>query len=183
MVVAAHITTALQTVVARNVRPVDTAVLSVTQIHAGDAYNVIPERAVIRGTVRAFSTETMEMIRANMERIAVGIAHGLGAAATLDFRYPFLPLVNDAKATDFIADTAAELVGEENVNRAGTLSMASEDFSFMLARCPGAYIQIGNGAGGLRGAQSRLRFQRRDPAARREPLRAARRERLALATA
>jgi amidohydrolase len=147
VVVAAHITTALQTVVARNVRPVDTAVLSVTQIHAGDAYNVIPERAVLRGTVRAFSTETMEMMRANLERIATGIAHSLGAAATLDFRYPFLPLVNDAKETRFIADTAAELVGEENVNRAGGLSMASEDFSFMLACCPGAYMQIGNGAG------------------------------------
>ena len=147
VVVAAHVTTALQTVVARNVRPIDTAVLSVTQIHAGDAYNVIPERAVIRGTVRAFSTETMEMMRAAMERIASGVAQGLGATASLDFRYPFVPLVNDAAETDFIADTAAELVGAENVNRSGGLSMASEDFSFMLARCPGAYIQIGNGAG------------------------------------
>jgi hippurate hydrolase len=146
VVVAAHITTALQTVIARNVRPIDTAVLSVTQIHAGDAYNVIPERAVIRGTARAFSTETMAMIRANMERIASGVAHGLGATATLDFRMPFVPLVNDAAETDFIADTAAELVGPENVNRTGGLSMASEDFSFMLERCPGAYIQIGNGA-------------------------------------
>jgi hippurate hydrolase len=147
VVVAAHITTALQTVVARNVRPVDTAVLSVTQIHAGDAYNVIPEQAVIRGTARAFSTETMAMIRANMERIAAGVAHGLGATATLDFRMPFVPLVNDARETEFIADTAAEIVGAENVNRTGGLSMASEDFSFMLERCPGAYIQIGNGAG------------------------------------
>jgi amidohydrolase len=145
VVVAAHVTTALQTIVARNVRPVDTAVLSVTQIHAGDAYNVIPERAVIRGTVRAFSSDTMELIRAAMERIAGGVAHGLGAAAALDFRYPFLPLVNDAGETAFIADAAADLVGAENVNRAGGVSMASEDFSFMLARCPGAYIQIGNG--------------------------------------
>jgi len=147
VVVAAHITTALQTVIARNVKPIDTAVLSVTQIHAGDAYNVIPEHAVIRGTARAFSTETMAMIRANMERIASGVAHGLGATATLDFRMPFVPLVNDARETEFIADTAAELVGAENVNRTGGLSMASEDFSFMLERCPGAYIQIGNGAG------------------------------------
>src|SRR5579862_2419244 len=114
VVVAAHITTALQTVVARNVRPIDTAVLSVTQIHAGDAYNVIPEQAVIRGTARAFSTETMAMMRANIERIATGVAHGLGASATLDFRMPFVPLVNDATEADFIADTAAELVGPEN---------------------------------------------------------------------
>ncbi|MGH7091714.1 MAG: M20 aminoacylase family protein, partial [Stellaceae bacterium] len=147
VVVAAHVTTALQTVVARNVRPIDTAVLSVTQIHAGDAYNVIPARAVIRGTVRAFSTETMELIRSRMERIANGVAAGLGATAALDFRYPFLPLVNDARETEFIADAAAALVGPENVERNSHLVMASEDFSFMLARCPGAYIQIGNGAG------------------------------------
>jgi amidohydrolase len=145
VVIAAQITTALQTVVSRNVRPMDTAVLSITQIHAGDAYNVIPERAVIRGTVRAFSTETMAMIRANMERIAAGVAQGMGAAAAMEFRYPFLPLVNDARETEFIADTAAEIVGEDNVSRTGGLSMASEDFSFMLAERPGAYIQIGNG--------------------------------------
>jgi amidohydrolase len=147
VVIAAHITTALQTVVSRNVKPIDTAVLSVTQIHAGDAYNVIPERAEIRGTVRAFSNYTMGMMRANMERIAAGVAHAMGAEATLDFRYNFLPLVNNADETRFIADTAAEIVGEENVNRDGNLVMASEDFSYMLAQCPGAYMQIGNGEG------------------------------------
>ena len=145
VVVASHITTALQTIVSRSVRPVDTAVLSVTQIHAGEAYNVIPETAVMRGTVRAFSRETMELIRDKMERIAGGIAAAMGATATLDFRFTFLPLVNDAAATGFIADTAAELVGAENVDRDATLSMASEDFSFMLERCPVAYIRIGNG--------------------------------------
>jgi len=145
VVVASQITTALQTVVSRSVRPVDTAVLSVTQIHAGEAYNVIPETAAMRGTVRAFSKDTMELIRGKMERIAGGIAQAMGATATLDFRTIFLPLVNDAAATDFIADTAAEIVGADNVNRDGTLTMASEDFSFMLERCPGAYIQIGNG--------------------------------------
>jgi amidohydrolase len=145
VVVASHITTALQTIISRSVRPIDTAVLSVTQIHAGEAYNVIPEKAVMRGTVRAFSKETMELIRDKMERIAGGIATGMGATAALDFRTIFVPLVNDAAAAGFIADAAAELVGEANVNRNGTLTMASEDFSFMLERCPGAYIQIGNG--------------------------------------
>jgi hippurate hydrolase len=145
VVIASQITTALQTVVSRSVRPVDTAVLSVTQIHAGEAYNVIPETAVMRGTVRTFSRETMELIRDKMERIAGGVAAAMGASASLDFRLIFAPLVNDAAAVGFIADTAAELVGAENVNRDGTPSMASEDFSFMLERCPGAYIQIGNG--------------------------------------
>jgi amidohydrolase len=147
VIVASHITTALQTVVSRNVRPLDTAVLSVTQFHAGDAYNVIPAEAVIRGTVRAFSTETMALMRANTERIAVGVAASLGATAALDFRIIFPPLVNDATQAQFIADAAAELVGEANVNRSGNVTMASEDFAYMLEHCPGAYIQIGNGDG------------------------------------
>ena len=147
VIVASHITTALQTVVSRNVRPLDTAVLSVTQIHAGDAYNVIPEQAFMRGTVRAFSSATMTLIEQNMGRIASGLAAGFGATAELDFRLIFPPLVNDGGEAEFIADTAADLVGEENVNRNGNLVMASEDFSYMLGRRPGAYIQIGNGDG------------------------------------
>ena len=145
VIIASHITTALQTVISRNVRPLDTAVLSVTQIHAGDAYNVIPEQAFIRGTVRAFSSETMMLIEQNISRIASGVAAGFGGTAELDFRLIFPPLVNDTTEAEFIADTAATLVGEDNINRSGNLVMASEDFSYMLDRRPGAYIQIGNG--------------------------------------
>ena len=145
VIIASHITTALQTVISRNVKPLDTAVLSVTQIHAGDAYNVIPEQAFIRGTVRAFSSETMMLIEQNISRIASGVAAGFGGTAELDFRLIFPPLVNDTTEAEFIADTAATLVGEDNINRNGNLVMASEDFSYMLDRRPGAYIQIGNG--------------------------------------
>ena len=145
VIVASHITTALQTIVSRNVEPVDTAVLSVTQIHAGDAYNVIPQQAFIRGTARAFSAETLGMIEENMQRIATGVASGFGATAELDFRIVFPPLINDASEAAFIADVAAELVGADNVNPNGGLVMASEDFSFMLNSRPGAYIRIGNG--------------------------------------
>ena len=144
---AAYVTTALQSIVARNVKPLETAVLSVTQIHGGDAYNVIPQQAFIRGTARAFSSETMALIERNMHRVATGVAEGMGAKAEVDFRATFPPLVNDAGETAFIADVAAELVGAENVNRSGGLVMASEDFSFMLNERPGAYIQIGNGDG------------------------------------
>jgi amidohydrolase len=147
VIVASHITTALQSIVSRNVRPIDTAVLSVTQIHAGDAYNVIPEQAFIRGTARAFTPETLALIEQNMGRIAAGVASGFGATAELDFRIVFPPLVNDATETDFMVEAAAELVGADNVNRNGNLVMASEDFSYMLNRRPGAYIQIGNGDG------------------------------------
>jgi hippurate hydrolase len=147
VLVAAHVTTALQSIVARNVKPTDTAVVSVTQIHGGDAYNVIPQQAVLRGTARAFGRETLSMIEQNIGRIATGVAAGFGATATLDFRILFAPLVNDATEAEFIADTAAELVGDANVNRNGGVVMASEDFSFMLEKKPGAYIQIGNGDG------------------------------------
>ena len=147
VVTASHIAIALQTIVSRNVRPIDTAVVSVTQIHAGAAYNVIPERAVIRGTVRCFSRETMALIERNMRRIASGVASGFGATAELDFRVIFPPLVNDETEARFIADVAADLVGADNVNREGGLVMASEDFSYMLECRPGAYIQIGNGDG------------------------------------
>jgi hippurate hydrolase len=147
VLVASHIATALQSIVARNVRPQDTAVLSITQIHGGDAYNVIPASAVLRGTARAFSRETLTLIETRMRKIAEGIAGGMGATASLDFRVIFPPLVNNADAVRFIADCAAEIVGGENVDRAGGLTMASEDFAYMLEHRPGAYIQIGNGDG------------------------------------
>ncbi len=145
MVAAAHVATALQTIVARNVDPREAAVLSITQIHGGDAYNVIPETAVLRGTARAFNEDVMGLIEARMRRIAEGVAHGLGARAALDFRVIFPPLVNHADETDFAGDIAAAVVGEENVDRDGPLIAASEDFACMLNARPGAYIRIGNG--------------------------------------
>jgi amidohydrolase len=145
---AAHITTALQAIVARTLSPADTAVISATAIHAGDAYNVIPQQAFIRGTARAFSDTVMTQIEQAMRRTIEGVAAGLGAQAQLDFRHIFAPLVNEPANTTLIADVAAELVGETKVNRARAPLMGSEDFSFMLQACPGAYINIGNGAEG-----------------------------------
>ncbi len=145
VLVASHIVTALQVIVARNVDPIDTAVLSTTFIKSGDAYNVIPQTAAIGGTVRTFRNETMQLIEENMKRTAQGVAAGLGATARVDFRRLFAPLVNDGQATADFADVAVELVGDGNVDRMRKLIMASEDFSFMLEKCPGAYINIGNG--------------------------------------
>src|ERR1051326_7250052 len=99
VVVASHITTALQSIVSRNVRPLDTCVVSVTQIHAGDAYNVIPEKAVLRGTVRTFSKAVMSLVEERMRRIAEGVAQGFGATAALDFPTLFPPLVNHDEKT------------------------------------------------------------------------------------
>jgi amidohydrolase len=142
---ACQIVTALQTVVARNVSPFDMCVLSVTRVHAGEAYNVIPERATLGGTVRAMRRETMARARAALERVATGTASAMGATAKVDFRVIFAPLFNAAEPTREIADAAAELVGEDNVDRNKPPAPASEDFSFMLEKVPGAMINLGNG--------------------------------------
>jgi hippurate hydrolase len=142
---ACHITAAMQSIVARNIAPVDTAVVSVTSVTGGDAYNVIPETAIIRGTARAFRTEVIRQIEAAMTRIAAGVAQGFGATAETDFRLLFAPTVNDPEQTRDILAAAREIVGDANVDPDGPAVMASEDFSFMLEQVPGAYINIGNG--------------------------------------
>ncbi len=144
--VAAHIAVALQSIVSRNLAPVDTAVLSVTKIHAGDAYNVIPQTAALGGTVRAFSREVMVMIEARMKRVAASTAEAFGASAEVDFRNLFAPTVNNPAEADYAARICTELVGADKVNRNPALVMASEDFSYMLERVPGCYINIGNGS-------------------------------------
>ena len=144
---AAQIAVSLQSIVSRNVPPVATAVLSVTRIHAGDAYNVIPQTATLGGTVRAFSNEVMALVEAAMRRVARGTAEAFGASADVDFRALFAPTVNDAAEAEFAARICTELVGAENVDRQPPLIMASEDFSYMLEKVPGCYINIGNGVG------------------------------------
>ena len=147
ILVAAHVTAALQSIVSRNVRPVDTAVLSVTQVHGGNAYNVIPQTVRLSGTVRAFSNDVMELIGRNIARVADGVAAGFGAKAKTDFRAIFPPLINNAEEAEYAAGICAELVGAESVKRDPALIMASEDFSFMLKEVRGCYINIGNGDG------------------------------------
>ena len=147
IIIATQIISALQTVVSRNVAALDSAVISVTQVHSGDAYNVIPQEAVLRGTIRAFKKETMALVKERIESISAGIAQTLGGTAKADVRVVFPPLVNDKDAVKFIADVAAEIVGYENMNREGPYVMASEDFSYMLEKVPGAFINIGNGGG------------------------------------
>jgi len=147
VIVAAQLTTALQTIVSRNAPPRETAVVSVTQIHAGNAYNVIPQSARLSGTVRAFSRDVMALVERSMKRIAKGVAESFGATAQVDFRFIFAPLVNDAEQAEFAARICAEVVGADNVVRDPPPNMASEDFSFMLEKVPGCYFNVGNGAG------------------------------------
>jgi amidohydrolase len=145
VLVACHLGAALQSIVSRNVPPRETAVLSVTRVVAGDAYNVIPECARMSGTARTMKRETMNLIEQGLTRVAANVAAAFGAAASVDFRLIFAPLVNDPAAMREIADAAAELVGEEHVDRDKPPASASEDFSFMLEQVPGAYINLGNG--------------------------------------
>ncbi len=145
VLVACHIGTALQSIVSRNVPPRETAVLSITRIQGGDAYNVIPETARMSGTARTMKRETMNVIEQGMTRVASNVAAAFGAAASVDFRLIFAPLVNHPAAAQEIADAAAELVGETHVDRDKPPAAASEDFSFMLEQVPGAYINLGNG--------------------------------------
>ena len=147
VLVAAHIAIALQSIVSRNVRPVDPAVVSVTRIDGGDAYNVIPQTAQLSGTVRAFTREVMGLIENGMRRVVKGTAEAFGATAEVDFRVIFAPTVNDAEQAEFVARVCDEVAGEDNVNRNPALIVASEDFSFMLEKVPGCYFNIGNGAG------------------------------------
>jgi len=144
VIVGAAIVNALQTIVSRTLRPSDPAVVSVTQFHAGDAYNVIPGHARLGGTVRSFSVKVMEQIEARMTDIVRGVAATHGAEAELDFRTVFHPVVNDAAAAKFAGDVCAELVGEDRVRRDLPPGTGSEDFSFMLEKVPGCYLLLGN---------------------------------------
>jgi amidohydrolase len=145
VLVACHLGTALQSIVSRNISAQDTAVLSVTRIQSGDAYNVIPHHAVLAGTVRTMKAEVMAMVERNMKRLAVSIAEGFGAEAVVDFRNLFAPVVNNEQEAVLYADAAAEVAGEANVRRDAPPSMASEDFGFMMEEVPGAHIMFGNG--------------------------------------
>ena len=145
VMVACHLATALQSIVSRNVSAQDTAVVSITRIQSGDAYNVIPQYAAMAGTVRTMKSEVMALVEANMKRLAISIAEGFGAEAEVDFRKLFAPVVNNANEALAYADAAAEVAGEANVRRDAPPSMASEDFGFMMEKVPGAHVMFGNG--------------------------------------
>ena len=145
VVVACHIGTALQTIVSRNISAQETAVLSITRIVAGDAYNVIPQTATLAGTVRTMKREVMTVVEQNMTRLATSIAAGFGASAEVDFRIIFAPMVNNDAEAITLGDAAAAVVGEENIRRDAPPGMGSEDFSFMMEQVPGAHINLGVG--------------------------------------
>ena len=145
MVAAAQLVTALQTIRSRTVSPFDSAVVSVTQMHAGDTWNVIPEEVVVRGTTRAFKEHVQEHMESEIRRISAGIAAGFAVAAEIRYERRYPPTVNDPQEADLTARVAAGVAGGANVSLDKEPMMGAEDFAFMLNEKPGAYIWIGNG--------------------------------------
>ncbi|MGB3273673.1 MAG: M20 aminoacylase family protein [Xanthobacteraceae bacterium] len=144
VVIAMTLGQALQTIVSRNVAPSDAAVLSITQIHAGAAYNVIPGEAKLAGTVRAFSDAVRTQVRERMRAIAAGVAAAFEVEITVDIRDIFTVLENRAEQAAAVAAVAREVVGADNVDTAAPPHMASEDFADMLRVVPGAYFWLGH---------------------------------------
>ena len=143
--IAAEIIGAIQTIISRTTSPNESAVLSITKVHAGDAYNVIPEKAVLSGTVRTFTIDKMQEIERQMISISEGISKAHGGTALVEFNTLFLPVLNEEQATDLATEVCIDMVGQDNVITTGSAGTGSEDFSFMSNEVPGCYVIIGNG--------------------------------------
>lgn len=149
---AIQIANALQSIITRNKKPIDTAVLSITQIHAGDALNVIPNDAWLAGTVRTFTTETLDLIESRMSKLAEATASAFDCSATVTFNRNYPPTINSSAETHFAVEVMREIVGAQNVDDHTEPTMGAEDFAFMLQAKPGCYAFLGNGDGGHRDA-------------------------------
>jgi hippurate hydrolase len=146
VLVATHLVQALQSIITRNKKPLDTAVISVTQIHAGEANNVIPDTAIVSGTVRTFTVEALDLIETRMRAIVEQLPPAFGAAGSLHFERKYPPTINHERETAFAREVAVGLVGADNVLEFEP-TMGSEDFAYMLQVRPGCYLVAGNGAG------------------------------------
>ncbi len=150
VVVAGHIITAVQSIVARNVRPLESAVVSLCAMHAGDlaAMSVIPGKATLVGTVRSFNPETQNLIEQRLSELCSAIALGFNASASVHYERIYPATINSEAQAEFAASVADSLVGPEHVLRDIEPSMGAEDFSFMLQVKPGAYLRLGQGGEG-----------------------------------
>ena len=148
IVAAALVIQSLQTLVAREVDPLDRAVISITRIQGGDAYNVVPERVELWGTIRTFRADTRERLIGRIREVVEGVAIAQGVQGKVRMAAGYPATINAALEAAIGADVAAEIVGEGKVDRAPEPCMASEDFAFMLHERPGSYIWMGTGGTG-----------------------------------
>ena len=144
--VAAQIITALQTIVSRNVKPIEAGVVSVTMVHAGEASNVVPDSVELQGTVRTFTLEVLDLIERRMGEVVRGLCAAHGMQCEFEFVRNYPPTINTAPEADFARRVMAQVVGESNALPQEP-SMGAEDFAFMLLEKPGAYCFIANGDG------------------------------------
>jgi hippurate hydrolase len=145
ILVASSIVTALQQIVSRNVDPLDNAVVSITLFQAGFTDNVIPQKALLRGTCRSLKPEVRDLLERRVKEVAEGVAQLHGATANLRYQRDYPVVVNDSKATDFAVSVARDVAGADRVDPAAVPVMGGEDFAFMLQERPGAFIFMGNG--------------------------------------
>jgi amidohydrolase len=150
VLVAAHIITAVQSIVSRNVKPIDNAVVSLCAMHAGDlgAMSVVPGKATLVGTVRTFSADVQDLVERRLQELCSAIALGFGASAAVTFDRIYPATINTLDEAVFAGDVAESLVGAGNLVRNMDPSMGAEDFSFMLQARPGAYLRLGQGGEG-----------------------------------
>ncbi|MBV2193833.1 MAG: amidohydrolase, partial [Azonexus sp.] len=147
IVTGSQLVQALQTVVSRTLHPCESAVVSVTQFHAGEAWNIIPEEVILRGTIRTFKPEIQEAVERAIERLCSGIAAANGAQINVHFDHRYPPTVNSPAEAKFCQQVAAEIFGADKVLTDILPSMGAEDFAYMLNEKPGCYVWLGNGPG------------------------------------
>jgi hippurate hydrolase len=152
LVAASSIVMALQTIVSRNVDPLDTAVVTVGALHAGQANNVIPALATLELSVRSLNPEVRRLLEQRIKALVAAQAESFGVSVDIDWRHGYCVLVNSKAETDFAREVALDLVGSERVTLQGSALTGSEDFAFMLEKIPGSYLLIGNGDGDSAGA-------------------------------
>jgi amidohydrolase len=159
IVAAAHVVTALQTIVSRETAPLDAAVVTIGTIHSGTAFNIIPDRVEMRGTVRAFTEEIRERTLRRVEEIVVGVAGAVRCGATVTNRFGCPPVVNDAAVTAVVRDVAVAVVADERVVDLKPTT-GSDDVAYFLQRAPGCYFAVGshNRDRGLDAAHHNPRF-------------------------
>ena len=152
LVAASSIVLALQTVVSRNVDPLETAVVTVGALHAGQANNVIPALATLELSVRALRPDVRLLLESRIKSLVAAQAESFGVTAEIDWKPGYCVLVNSAKETDFARQVALNMLGADKVTPQGPAITGSEDFAFMLEKVPGSYLLIGNGDGDSAGA-------------------------------
>lgn len=144
---AVQLAQSLQTIVTRNLNPLEPVALSITQLHAGSADNVVPDQAQLRGTVRVFSSEAQQLVHKRLQELTQGICQAMGCTAELHFKTNYPPTINHPEEANFSASVLSDMLGQKNVVRNLKPTMGGEDFALMLEQKPGCYVWIGNGMG------------------------------------